>query len=74
VTPTRNTPTWQFSCLPTRPQYCRFTPTLCVPFFTNPDSSSTPTVPIDQSAVEGINFSAKTAWISPCMAWVSHGE
>jgi len=35
------TATRQFSCLPTCPQYCRATPTECVPFFTNPVSSTT---------------------------------
>src|ERR1019366_1567941 len=33
------TATWQFSVLPSRPQYCRPTPTQCVPFFANPVSS-----------------------------------
>jgi hypothetical protein len=34
------TATRQFSCLPTCPQYCCVTPTECVPFFTNPVSST----------------------------------
>ena len=29
----RLTATWQLSCLPTWPQYCRATPTECLPFF-----------------------------------------
>jgi hypothetical protein len=35
------TATRQFSCLPTCPQYWHATPTECVPFFTNPVSSTT---------------------------------
>ena len=31
--------TWQLSCLPNIPQYCRATPTECLPFFGNPVSS-----------------------------------
>jgi hypothetical protein len=34
------TATRQFSCLPTWPQYCRATPTECVPSVTNPVSST----------------------------------
>jgi hypothetical protein len=33
------TATWQFSCLPGCPQYCRATPTECLPFFEMPVSS-----------------------------------
>src|SRR5947209_16729287 len=36
----RLTATRQFSCLPTCPQYCRTTPTECVPFFGKPVSST----------------------------------
>jgi hypothetical protein len=34
------TATWQLSVLPSRPQYCRATPTECTPFFTKPVSST----------------------------------
>ena len=36
----RLTATRQFSCLPTCPQYCRATPTECLPFFGKPVSST----------------------------------
>jgi hypothetical protein len=34
-----DTATWQLSCLPSCPQYCRVTPTECRPFLGNPVSS-----------------------------------
>jgi transposase len=37
----RLTATWQLSCLPSCPQYCRATPTECVPFLGVPVSSIT---------------------------------
>src|ERR1700761_1829143 len=33
------TTVWQLSCFPSWPQYCRATPTECLPFFGNPVSS-----------------------------------
>ena len=38
------TATWQLSCFPSSPQYCRATPTECGPFFGNPVSSRIPAV------------------------------
>jgi hypothetical protein len=35
----RSTATWQSSCLPSWPQYCRATPTECLPFLGKPASS-----------------------------------
>ncbi len=74
VTPARNTPTWQFVVFPTRPHHWSATPTLSVPALTNPDSSITPTVPIDHCAVLGTNSSANTAWISANTSPASQGE
>src|SRR5215471_4630329 len=34
------TATWQLSCLPNCPQYCRATPTECLPFFGKPVSTT----------------------------------
>jgi len=35
-----DTPTWQLPVFPSAPQYCRFTPTECVPCLGNPVSST----------------------------------
>lgn len=50
----RLTATRQFSCLPTCPQYCRTTPTECVPFFGKPVSSTihASTGPLSRMAVK----------------------
>ena len=61
VTPIRKTPTWQLSCLPSRPLCCRATPAKRDPFLVNEDSSITPTTPIGEPAAEGVSSSAKSA-------------
>ena len=60
VTPTRKTPTWQLSSLPSRPLCCRATPAECDPFLVKADSSITPTVPTGEPAAEGTSSSAKS--------------
>src|SRR3954447_1968830 len=53
VTPTRKTPTWQLSSLPSRPLCCRATPAECAPFLVKADSSTTPTVPTGEAGGRG---------------------
>ena len=36
-----NTPTWQFSILPSRPHHCRATPTELAPFLAKAEGSNT---------------------------------
>ena len=68
VTPTRKIPTWQFSCLPSRPLYRRPTPALWSASLAKPLSSIIPTTPVGLEVAVGINLLAKTAWIT---AWTS---
>src|SRR4029077_8830474 len=68
VTPTRKTPTWQLSSLPSRPLCWRPTPALRSPFLAKPLSSTYPTTSMGLPATVGTNSSTKAPWSS---AWAS---
>ena len=54
----RLTATRQLSCLPTCPQYCRVTPTECLPFFGKPVSSTTHATTGPCRSIEGSTVSS----------------
>src|ERR1700733_8293381 len=51
------TTAWQLSCLPSWPQYCRATPTECLPFLGKPVSSM-----IDASIGPSASILGSTVW------------